>query len=56
MKDLQPPGTTCFRCKELIEPGKSFCDCGAPTSAATFKERNDYEMSQWRTYQSRVES
>jgi hypothetical protein len=30
------------------------CSCGELTDAATFKERAEFEVKQWREYKSRV--
>lgn len=40
----------CSRCRRAIERDIPFCTCGAPTPHASFKERVEYELAQWRTH------
>jgi len=37
-----------------LTPEVRVCACGELTDAATFKERAEFEVKQWREYKSRV--
>ena len=39
----------CPRCEAQVGDDK-FCRCGAPTSKASFAERTQYELEQYRAY------
>ena len=47
---------TCANCDSAIEPGQTLCGCGRPTSRASFSDRAQYEVLQWRAYKERVEA
>ncbi len=44
---------TCRKCDRLLDAGAHNCSCGAPTVLASFKERAEYEVKQWRAYRAR---
>ena len=47
--------TMCSSCGGRIEAGESFCDhCGRPTAWASYEERIDWEVRQWRDARSRT--
>ena len=50
----QTPTQVCKHCSRLLDAGAHTCACGAPTALATFKERAEYEVSQWRAYKARM--
>jgi len=45
----------CRSCSALLPLDARACDsCGALTDAATFKERAEFEVAQWRAYKARA--
>ena len=46
----------CRTCERILDPGARNCACGAPTALASFKERAEYEVKQWRAYQAKLAS
>jgi hypothetical protein len=46
--------SVCSRCQEPIADGQKLCSCGNATGHMSFKERNEYELTQWRRHQSRA--
>lgn len=44
---------TCKSCQQVVDPQARICACGVPTVRASFKERAEYEVKQWRAYKSR---
>jgi hypothetical protein len=52
---VQTPTQTCKKCDRLLDAGAHNCSCGAPTALASFKERAEYEVKQWRAYKSHAE-
>lgn len=46
---------TCKSCKQALDPQARLCACGTPTVRATFKERAEYEVRQWKAYKSRTQ-
>lgn len=51
----EDPMETCKKCNQVLDPQARLCACGAPTVRATFKERSEYEVRQWRAYKSRTQ-
>jgi hypothetical protein len=47
-------GKPCRTCDRLVAPETRICGCGTPTDTATFKERAEYEVKQWRAYKERA--
>jgi hypothetical protein len=47
-------GKPCRSCSRILAPEARVCACGELTDAATFKERAEFEVKQWREYKSRV--
>jgi len=47
-------GTPCRSCGTLIPLEARACTCGALTDNATFKERAEFEVKQWRAYKARA--
>lgn len=47
-------GKPCRSCSRILTPEVRVCACGELTDAATFKERAEFEVKQWREYKSRV--
>ena len=50
----QIQGKPCRSCSQLLTPDVRVCSCGEPTDAATFKERAEFEVKQWRAYKARA--
>lgn len=50
----QTPTQGCRKCGRLLDAGAHNCSCGAPTAIASFKERAEYELKQWRAYKARL--
>ena len=50
----QIQGKPCRKCGELLPLDARMCACGAITDNATFKERAEYEVKQWRAYKERA--
>ena len=46
----------CKKCDQVLPQEARVCSCGHPTSLATFKERTEYELREWRSYQARAKS
>ena len=40
----------CKRCDTVLPSEARICSCGYPTPKASFKERTEYEVRQWKTY------
>lgn len=51
MRDTTGSEELCRRCDRVVGPATRVCTCGYPTARATFKERAEYELKQWRSYQ-----
>jgi hypothetical protein len=47
-------GKPCRSCSHILTPEVRVCVCGELTDAATFKERAEFEVKQWREYKSRM--
>ncbi|MGZ4104117.1 MAG: hypothetical protein ACXVQY_09755 [Actinomycetota bacterium] len=52
----QIQGKPCRSCDRLVAPGTRVCSCGVPTDSATFKERAEYELKQWKAYKARAQA
>jgi len=50
----QIEGKPCRSCSRLLTPEVRVCACGELTDAATFKERAEFEVKQWRAYKERA--
>ena len=50
----QLQGKPCRSCGTLLPLDARACSCGALTDNATFRERAEFEVKQWREYKSRV--
>jgi uncharacterized OB-fold protein len=44
----------CRSCGQLLVPEVRVCVCGQITDTATFKERSEFEVRQWRAYKERA--
>jgi hypothetical protein len=44
----------CRSCGQLLAPEVRVCVCGQITDTATFKERSEFEVKQWRAYKERA--
>ena len=44
----------CKKCDRLVEENASACECGFPTPKASFKERSEHEVREWRLYRARM--
>jgi ribosomal protein L40E len=55
-KEVVPiEGKPCRRCGTLLALDATACSgCGALTDNATFKERAEFEVAQWRAYKARA--
>ena len=47
-------GKPCRSCSRLLSPEIRVCACGELTDAATFKERAEFEVKQWRAYKAQA--
>lgn len=47
-------GKPCRSCGNLLSLDARACSCGAITDNATFKERAEFEVKQWRAYKERA--
>ena len=47
-------GKPCRSCGTLLPLEATACSCGALTDNATFKERAEFEVKQWRAYKERA--
>lgn len=47
-------GKPCRSCGTLLPLEARVCTCGQITDNATFKERAEFEVKQWRAYKERV--
>jgi uncharacterized OB-fold protein len=53
--NAQLQGTPCRSCGTLLQlEARSCSSCGALTDNATFKERAEFEVAQWRAYKERA--
>ena len=51
----QVQGKPCRSCSTLLPLDARACDsCGSLTDNATFKERAEFEVAQWRAYKARA--
>ena len=55
-KEIAPTiqGKPCRSCGNLVPLEAKACLCGALTDNATFKERAEFEVKQWRAYKARA--
>lgn len=47
-------GKPCRSCGNLLPLEARVCTCGTPTDNATFQERAEFEVKQWRAYKERA--
>lgn len=47
---------SCSSCERVTGRGETHCDCGRPTSFASFEDRAAYEVAQWRAHRERAEA
>ena len=47
-------GKPCRSCGTLLPLEATACACGTLTDNATFKERAEFEVKQWRAYKARA--
>jgi len=50
----QLQGKPCRSCGTLLPLDARACSCGALTDNATFRERAEFEVKQWRAYKERA--
>ena len=50
----QLQGKPCRSCGNLLPLDARACSCGALTDNATFRERAEFEVKQWRAYKERA--
>jgi len=44
---------TCRKCDRMLTVTARVCSCGYPTQRATFQERIDWELREYRSYKTR---
>ena len=52
MTEMPGSEQVCRNCDRVISPQARRCSCGVPTALATFKERTEWEVKQWRATRS----
>lgn len=50
MSEMTGSEQICKKCDRVLTPNARACSCGAPTPLASFKERIDWELKQWRSH------
>lgn len=53
MPEMPGSEMVCRGCDRVISAGSRKCACGRPTPLASFKERAEWEVKQWRAYQAK---
>ena len=49
-REVEIQGKPCRSCGQLLAQEARVCVCGQITDTATFKERSEFEVKQWRAY------
>jgi hypothetical protein len=47
---------TCRKCDRMLTTTARVCACGYPTARATFQERIDWELREYRSWKTRPQS
>lgn len=45
---------TCRKCGSVLSSEATICACGTLTALASFKQRIDHELAQWKAYKART--